>query len=81
MYYGEFDGGGDYIPEMFIGRLPAADTNDVKSVVSKIIQYEKFEFADTNKFYNRALITAGNDASYATNMNGQVIMHLIITST
>jgi hypothetical protein len=21
MYYGEFDGNGDYIPEMFIGRL------------------------------------------------------------
>jgi len=72
MYYGEFDGNGDYIPDMFIGRLPVADTNELKSVVNKIIQYEKFEFADTNKFYSRALVTAGNDAGYATNMNGQV---------
>jgi hypothetical protein len=72
MYYGEFDGGGDYIPEMFIGRIPVSDTNEVKAVVSKIIQYEKFEFADTNKFYNRALVTAGNDVTYATNMNGQL---------
>jgi hypothetical protein len=72
MYYGEFDGEGDYIPEMFIGRLPVADTNDVKTVVNKIIQYEKFEFADTNKFYNRALITAGNDVTYSVNMNGQL---------
>jgi hypothetical protein len=72
MYYGEFDGEGDYIPEMFIGRLPVSDTNEVKAVVNKIIQYEKFEFADTNKFYNRALISAGNDASYAVNMNGQL---------
>ncbi len=72
MYYGEFDGGGDYIPEMFIGRLPVSDTNDVKTVVNKIIQYEKFEFADTNKFYNRALITAGNDVTYSVNMNGQL---------
>ncbi|MDX9812777.1 MAG: C25 family peptidase propeptide domain-containing protein, partial [Bacteroidales bacterium] len=25
-YYGEFDGDGDYIPDMFIGRLPVRDT-------------------------------------------------------
>ena len=72
MYYGEFDGSGDYIPEMFIGRLPVSDTNEVKAVVGKIIQYEKFQFADTNKFFNRALITAGNDATYSINMNGQL---------
>jgi hypothetical protein len=72
MYYGEFDGDGDYIPEMFIGRLPVSDTNEVRTVVSKILQYEKFEFADTNKFYNSALITAGNDITYSINMNGQL---------
>ena len=72
MYYGEFDGGGDYIPEMYIGRLPVSDTNDVKAVVSKLIQYERFEFADTNSFYSRALISAGNDAVYQTTMNGQL---------
>ena len=72
MYYGEFDGSGDYIPEMFIGRLPVADTNDLKAVVSKIIQYEKYEFADTNSFHSRALATAGIDDSHATFMNGQV---------
>jgi hypothetical protein len=72
MYYGEFDGDGDYIPEMFIGRLPVSDTGEVRVVVNKIIQYEKFEFADTNSFYNRALISAGNDATYEINMNGQL---------
>ena len=72
MYYGEFDGNGDYIPEMFIGRLPVADTTELKTVVRKIIQYEKFEFADTNKFYSNAIVIAGNDASYANIMNGQV---------
>ena len=65
MYYGEFDGNGDYIPEMYIGRLPVADTTELKSVVKKIIQYEKFEFADANKFYSNALATAGYDANYA----------------
>lgn len=72
MYYGEFDGDGDYIPEMFIGRLPVSDTVELRTVVNKIIQYERFEFADTNKFYSRALATAGYDASYANTMNGQL---------
>ena len=72
MYYGEFDGNGDYIPEMYVGRLPVADTTELKSVVNKIIQYEKFAFNDTNKFYSRALASAGYDASYANTMNGQI---------
>ncbi len=72
MYYGEFDGNGDYFPEMFIGRLPVADTNELKSVVSKLVSYEKFEFADTNMFHSKAMITSGYDASYANYMNGQI---------
>jgi hypothetical protein len=72
MYYGEFDGNGDYIPDMYIGRLPVADTTELKSVINKIIQYEKFEFAVANKFYSRALATAGYEANYANHMNGQV---------
>jgi len=72
MYYGEFDGNGDYLPDMFIGRIPAKDTISVKSVVKKLIEYEKFEFADTNNFYKNALSFAGKDASYASYMNGQV---------
>ena len=72
MYYGEFDGNGDYIPEMYVGRLPVADTTELKTVLNKIIQYEKFEYADTNTFYSRAFATSGNDGSYADYMNGQV---------
>lgn len=72
MYYGEFDGNGDYFPEMFIGRLPVADTSELKSVVDKLIAYEKFEYPDTNRFHENAMITSGYDASYANYMNGQV---------
>ena len=72
MYYGEFDGNGDYIPEMFIGRLPVVDTTELKSAIKKIIQYEKFEFAPANRFYANALMTAGDDAGNAYFMNGQV---------
>jgi Peptidase family C25/Propeptide_C25/Peptidase family C25, C terminal ig-like domain len=72
MYYGEFNGNGDYIPDMYVGRLPVSDTNQLKTVIGKIIQYEKFQFADTNKFYTRALVTAGIDADWFSYMNGQV---------
>ena len=72
LYYGEFDGNGDYIPEMFIGRLPVADTTELKTALNKIIQYEKFQFADTNNFYSRSLVTAGYDADKANFMNGQI---------
>ena len=78
MYYGEFNGNGDYIPEMYIGRLPVADTFELSSVVKKIIQYEKFEFADTNNFYRRAMATAGNDTNFIKYMNGQV--HYAVTN-
>ena len=72
LYYGEFDGNGDYIPEMFIGRLPVADTTELNSVLRKLLEYEKFQFADSNKFYEKALVTAGNDGGYYDYMNGQV---------
>jgi len=72
LYYSTFDGTGDYLPEMFTGRLPVTDTAELRAVLKKLIQYEKFEFADTNKFYTRSLLSAGNDAGYATYMNGQL---------
>jgi len=72
MYYGEYDGNGDYIPEMHVGRLPVADTTELKSILGKIIQYEKFQFAPTNNFYYGAIAAAGSDAGYATYMNGQL---------
>jgi len=72
LYYGEFDGEGDYIPELFIGRLPVSDTTQLKAVVKKIIDYETFNYKTTNDFWSAALVTAGNAAGYEKYMNGQV---------
>jgi hypothetical protein len=72
MYYGEFDGSGDYIPEMYVGRLPARDTGEVRTVVNKIVQYEKFGFGTLNSFYSTALATTGYDPDHTKYMNGQV---------
>ncbi len=72
MYYGEFTGNGDYIPEMYVGRLPVSDTAQLNTVVKKIIQYEKFEYVDANKFYSQAMAFAGFDAEHDYYMNGQI---------
>lgn len=72
LYYSTFDGDADYLPEMFTGRISVADTTELKNVINKLIQYEKFQFADTNKFYRRTLATAGDDDSHDEYMNGQI---------
>ncbi|MFN8240960.1 MAG: C25 family cysteine peptidase [Bacteroidales bacterium] len=72
LYWGEFNGEGDYIPEMFIGRLPASDTAELNNMIRKITSYEKFQFGDTTKFYKRALISAGEEPAFAEYMNGQL---------
>jgi len=72
MYYAEFDGNGDFIPDMFTGRLPARDTNQLKAIVQKIIQYERFLFGDTITHYKKAVALAGFDEGHDIYMRGQV---------
>jgi len=72
LYYGEFDGEGDYIPDLFIGRLPASDTAQMRGMVKKIIDYESFNYDPSNNFWAGALATAGNAAGFELYMNGQV---------
>lgn len=72
LYYGEFDGQGDYIPELFIGRLPASDTTQMKGMVKKIIDYETYRYGPVNDTWRWALATAGNAPGFELYMNGQV---------
>ncbi len=72
MYYAEFTGNGDYIPEMFVGRLPVADTTQLNTVISKIIQYEKFAYPSSDMFYKNSMVFAGYDADHSNYMNGQI---------
>ncbi len=72
LYYGEFDGQGDYIPELFIGRLPASDTTQMKGMVKKIIDYETNRFGPATDNWSRALATSGNAPGFERYMNGQV---------
>ncbi len=72
LYYAEYDGEGDYLPEVYCGRFSAADTSDLKVQIRKTLEYEQYRFADPD-FLNRAVMIAGIDPVYApTYGNGQI---------
>ena len=72
MYYAEFDGNGDWLPDIYYGRLPAKDSTQMKSIVTKIIEYEMFGFPDTYSHYEDAMALTGLDAGHIPEMNGQM---------
>ena len=51
--------GDDEIPDLFVGRIPAATNNDLNSAISKIIEYETT--APNTSWRNQALFISGND--------------------
>ena len=44
MYYCEFDGGGDFYPEMYYGRFSGVNTDDIARQVEKTLMHEKYTF-------------------------------------
>ena len=72
MYYCEFDGGGDFYPEMYYGRLSATNSGEVETQVHKTLTHEKYTFSDPS-FLDELVLVAGVDASMApTYGNGQI---------
>lgn len=70
LYWAEFDGEGDYLPDMLYGRLPARDSNELKNILRKSLRYEQY-LLDENT-YQKALLTTGNDAGNQEIMNYQI---------
>ena len=72
MYYCEFDGGGDFYPEMYYGRFSATIAEEVEVQVNKTLTHEKYLFSDPS-FLDEVVLVAGVDASMApTYGNGQI---------
>jgi len=46
-----FDGPNDFLPEMFVGRLPIETPTQARELVEKIIFYERAEIGDWNKTF------------------------------
>ncbi len=72
MYYCEFDGNGDFYPEMYYGRFSAVTAGDVEAQVNKTLTHEQYTFSDPS-FLDETVLVAGVDASMApTYGNGQI---------
>lgn len=72
LYYCEYDGGGDFYPELYYGRFSATNAAQVTSMVDKTIEYEMYQFPDPS-FLEHAVMISGVDASMApTYGNGQI---------
>jgi hypothetical protein len=72
MYFCEFDGGGDFYPEMYYGRFSATIAEEVEVQVNKTLTHEKYLFSDPS-FLDEIVLVAGVDASMApTYGNGQI---------
>ena len=72
MVYCEFDGSGDYFPEMYYGRFSATSVNELIPQIEKTLEYEQYTMPDPS-YLNEVLMVAGVDQSMAaTYGNGQI---------
>lgn len=72
LYYCEYDGGGDYFPEVYYGRLSANNVAELQPQIDKTLEYERYLFPDES-FLEDVVMVAGVDASFApTHGNGQI---------
>ena len=74
MYYCEFDGAGDYFPEMYYGRFSANNISELAPQLEKTIQYEAYTMPDPS-YLAEALMVAGVDASFAPT-HGLSLIHI-----
>ena len=72
MYYCEFDGNGDFYPEMYYGRFSANIPEEVTAQVNKTLVHEQYTFPNPD-FLDEVVLVAGVDASFASiHGNGQI---------
>lgn len=72
MYYCEYDGGSDYIPDVYYGRFSATSVAQLQSQIDKTLLYERY-MMDNTAYLDTVVLVAGVDASWApTHANGQI---------
>ena len=52
--------GNDFLAELLIGRLPANNTNELNTMIAKIIGYEQTPYMNDPAWFTRALMVAAN---------------------
>ncbi|MDD3875728.1 MAG: C25 family cysteine peptidase [Bacteroidales bacterium] len=72
LYYAEYDGGGDYLPEIYYGRFSANNLTELQPQIDKTLLYEQYTMFHKN-FLDTAVLVAGDDSNYApVYANGQI---------
>lgn len=72
MYYCEYDGGGDYIPEVYFGRFSATSVAELTPQIDKTLQFEMFTMPDPSYLAENVFV-AGVDSGFGnSHANGQV---------
>ncbi|MFH0878472.1 MAG: C25 family cysteine peptidase, partial [Lentisphaerota bacterium] len=70
-WYGVLDGGDAYLPDLYVGRLPAFSTNDAAQMVSKILGYEGLG-VDQPWMTNVMLVADDGDSHYENLCNAVI---------
>ncbi|HPG40717.1 MAG TPA: C25 family cysteine peptidase [bacterium] len=63
LYYATMDGDDDIFPDILVGRLPAADTTQLRSMIDKIIAYEEL-IAPDRSWLDHATFIATRDKNF-----------------
>ncbi len=72
LYYCEYDGGGDYLPELYYGRFSANQLSELTPQIDKTLEYEQYLMPDPS-FLNEVVMIAGMDGFYGPlHANGQI---------
>ncbi len=72
LYFATFDGGSDYLPDLYYGRFSAQTVVQLQPQIDKTLEYEQFTMPDPS-FLDEVVMVSGVDASYApVHGNGQI---------
>ncbi|MCP4632557.1 MAG: T9SS type A sorting domain-containing protein [candidate division Zixibacteria bacterium] len=72
-----FVDGDDYFPEMFIGRIPINEVDEMLVVIEKTLSYERDTYMDETEWYTKAVCSAGMDP-YGQNFVSSRLTNLLI---
>ncbi len=71
LYYVEYTG--DYHPEIDFGRISADNTTELENALTKILYYERDQFANDYSFLHEVLMVPGDDEQHEDTWgNGQI---------
>ena len=64
LYYCEYDGSGDFYPEIYYGRFSATNNEQLIPQIDKTLEYEQYQMPDPS-YLNEVVMIAGVDAGMA----------------